>query len=427
MDNFIEKFQNALGPIANKLNSNRYLAAIRDGFFGATAILIVGSVFLLFANLPLDPYKNMMASLLGKNWTDWFNIPYNLSMGIMTVYVMLGIAKSLSEYYKIDSLAAQIMSFVALFILTPVTTTKDGLMFLPMDNLSASGLFLGMFVTIGTVEIMRWVLSRGWKIRMPDSVPENVSRSFEALIPGIFVFVIFDVIRFIFTVTPFDSAQAFIFEFLQTPLTALGASYPATLIIEVFATILFSFGLHGPNIIGGVMNPIWLSLTAQNAAAYAAGKALPNIVNSQFDANYVKLGGCGCTIGLAIIAAFLAKSDQYKTLGRLGIVPGLFNINEPLIFGIPIVLNPIMMIPFILSPVIFVSLAYFVMKIGLVPIANGVNIPWTTPPIIAGFLISGWKGALFQLVEIIVSMAWWYPFFKIVDKQALEQEQGQQA
>lgn len=374
----------------------------------------------LARNLPLDPYKNMMATLLGKNWTDWFNIPYNLSMGIMTVYVMLGIAKSLSEYYKIDSLATQIMSFVALFILTPVTTT-----FLPMDNLSASGLFLGMFVTIGTVEIMRWVLSRGWKIRMPDSVPENVSRSFEALIPGLFVFVIFDVIRFIFTVIPFDSAQAFIFKFLQTPLTSLGASYPATLVIEVFATILFSFGLHGPNIIGGVMNPIWLSLTTQNAAAYAAGKALPNIVNGQFDANYVKLGGCGCTIGLAIIAAFMAKSDQYKTLGRLGIVPGFFNINEPLIFGIPIVLNPIMMIPFILSPVIFVSLSYFVMKIGLVPIANGVNIPWTTPPIIAGFLISGWKGALFQLVEIVVSMAWWYPFFKIVDKQVLEQEQKQ--
>lgn len=379
----------------------------------------------LARNLPLDPHKNMMATLLGKNWTDWFNIPYNLSMGIMTVYVMLGIAKSLSEYYKIDSLATQIMSFVALFILTPVTTTKDGLMFLPMDNLSASGLFLGMFVTIGTVEIMRWVLSRGWKIRMPDSVPENVSRSFEALIPGLFVFVIFDVIRFIFTVIPFDSAQAFIFKFLQTPLTSLGASYPATLVIEVFATILFSFDLHGPNIIGGVMNPIWLSLTAQNAAAYAAGKTLPNIVNGQFDANYVKLGGCGCTIGLAIIAAFMAKSDQYKTLGRLGIVPGFFNINEPLIFGIPIVLNPIMMIPFILSPVIFVSLSYFVMKIGLVPIANGVNIPWTTPPIIAGFLISGWKGALFQLVEIVVSMAWWYPFFKIVDKQALEQEQKQ--
>jgi PTS system cellobiose-specific IIC component len=282
-----------------------------------------------------------------------------------------------------------------------------------------------MFVTIGTVEIMRWVLSRGWKIRMPDSVPENVSRSFEALIPGLFVFAIFDVIRFIFTVIPFDSAQAFIFKFLQTPLTSLEASYPATLVIEVFATILFSFGLHGPNIIGGVMNPIWLSLTAQNAAAYAAGKALPNIVNGQFDANYVKLGGCGCTIGLAIIAAFMAKSDQYKTLGRLGIVPGFFNINEPLIFGIPIVLNPIMMIPFILSPVIFVSLSYFVMKIGLVPIANEVNIPWTTPPIIAGFLISGWKGALFQLVEIVVSMAWWYPFFKIVDKQALEQEQKQ--
>lgn len=120
---------------------------------------------------------------------------------------------------------------------------------------------------------------------------------------------------------------------------------------------------------------------------------------------------------------FLAKSDQFKALGKLAIGPGIFNINEPLIFGIPIVLNPIMIIPFVLSPLIFVTLAYFAMSSGIVPVTNGVNIPWTTPPVIAGFLLSGWRGAVFQVVEIAVSFVLYYPFFKVADRQALKAEE----
>jgi len=134
---------------------------------------------------------------------------------------------------------------------------------------------------------------------------------------------------------------------------------------------LFSFGLHGPNILGAIMNPIWLSLTAGNADAYAAGTELPNIVNAQFYANFIKLGGAGSTIGLALLCLFVAKSTQFKTLGKLAFGPAIFNINEPLIFGMPIVLNPILMIPFILTPVILAILTYFVMSIGLVPLTNG--------------------------------------------------------
>lgn len=422
MDKFLDKLQMALGPIANKLNSNRYLAAIRDGFFGATSIIIIGSMFLLFANLPITGYSAFMSHLLGKNWADWFNVPYNLSMGLMTIYVIIGMAKSLADYYKIDSIAAITMSFAGFLILTPESVFKT-LSYLPATNFSASGLFLGMFATILAVEIVRLVLQRGWKIKMPDGVPENVSTSFEALIPGVFVFVIFDVIRFIFSITDFASAQAFIFKIIQTPLTSIGSSYPATMLVEFLACVLFSFGLHGPNILGGVMQPIWLALTAENAAQVAAGKLPTHVVNYQFDANFVKLGGCGATIGLALAMLFLAKSDQFKALGKLAIGPGIFNINEPLIFGIPIVLNPIMIIPFVLSPLIFVTLAYFAMSSGIVPVTNGVNIPWTTPPVIAGFLLSGWRGAVFQVVEIAVSFVLYYPFFKVADRQALKAEE----
>ncbi len=294
-----------------------------------------------------------------------------------------------------------------------------------MGNLSASGLFLGMMSAVFAVEIIRWVLARGWKLSMPDSVPSNVAKSFDALIPGLFVILIFNILRMVFALTPYETAQSFIFEIIQAPLTSLGATLPATVLVLILETLLFSFGLHGPNILGAVMQPIWLTLTAENAEAYAAGLELPNIVNYQFYANFIKIGGAGSTLGLALLCLFVARSTQFKTLGRLAIGPGLFNINEPLIFGMPIVLNPILMIPFILTPVILAILTYIVMSIGLVPLANGVNIPWTTPPVFSGFLISGWRGAVWQIIETVISAAVFYPFFKIEDNKAYSIEIGE--
>jgi PTS system cellobiose-specific IIC component len=257
---------------------------------------------------------------------------------------------------------------------------------------------------------------------MPDSVPSNVARSFTALIPAFFVIVIFDLIRIGFSFTAYDTAQAFIFQILQTPLTALGSSLPATIVVLLFEGLLWSFGIHGSNIVGAVMQPIWLSLTADNAAAFSAHEALPHIVNYQFYSNFIKVGGAGGTLGLAILCVFVAKSAQFKTLGKLAIAPGIFNINEPLIFGIPIVLNPVMMIPFIITPVVLAIVAYFAMATGLVDFTNGTNLPWTTPPIVSGFLLNGWRGALLQVVQIGLSMAIYFPFFKLEDNKAYQLE-----
>lgn len=421
MDNFVNILQDKLGPIAAKLNANRYLASIRDGFMGVMSLLILGSIFLLLAALPLPGYADFMASVFGPDWSQFFLIPFNMTMNIMTIYVVIGIARGMAQQYKVDELASMLWALAGFLILTPVGSF-DGGSYLPMGNFGAGGLFLGMISAILAVEIINFVFSRGWKIKMPDTVPSNVSRSFDALTPGIFIMVIFTLINLLFKATPYETANNFIFTFIQTPLTALGASLPATVLVLLIETLLFSFGLHGPNIVGGVMQPIWLTLTAENAAAFAAGEALPNIVNYQFYSNYVKLGGCGATIGLAILCLIAAKSTQYKTLGKLAIGPAIFNINEPLIFGVPIVLNPVMMIPFMITPIVLATATYVVMSIGLVPLANGANIPWTTPPVVAGLIIGGWKGALWQVVEILISVAIFFPFFKMQDNKAYQEE-----
>jgi PTS system cellobiose-specific IIC component len=315
------------------------------------------------------------------------------------------------------------LAVVAFLLLTPMLELKDGGVGIPAGNLSASGLFLGMLTAVLAVEIVRFVDKKGWKIKMPDSVPENVSRSFSALIPGLIVIVVFDLIRIAFSFTNFATAQELIFHYLQVPLTSLGSTLPAMSVVTLFEGVLWFFGIHGSNVVGGIMQPIWLALTADNATAFEAGKALPHIINYQFYSNFMKIGGFGSTFGLAILLLFTAKSSQYKALGKLAIAPGFFGINEPIIFGLPIVLNPIMMIPFILTPLVMAFVAYFAMASGMVPFTNGTNIPWTTPPVIAGFLVSGWKGAVLNIVQIVISAAIYYPFFKSVDRMAFKKEQ----
>ena len=421
MDNFVNFLNDKLGPIASKLNSNRYLASIRDGFMGVMSLLILGSIFLLLAALPIPGYAEFMAGVFGPSWSKFFLVPFSMTMNIMTIYVVIGIARGMANQYKIDEVACMLWGLGSFLILTPASKFETG-NYLPMSNFGAGGLFLGMISAILTVEIINFVLKRGWKISLPESVPANVSKSFEALIPGLFVMVIFTSINLIFAATEYQTANNFIFKFIQGPLTSLGATLPAMIIFLIIETLLFSFGLHGPNIVGAITTPIWTALTVENAEAFAVGAPLPNIINAQFYGNYIKLGGCGATIGLALLCLFAAKSAQFKTLGKVAIGPAIFNINEPLIFGVPIVLNPVMMIPFILTPIVLAVATYTVMSIGLVPITNGANIPWTTPPIFSGLLLSGWRGAVWQVVEIVICAAISFPFFKMEDNRAYKQE-----
>lgn len=421
MDKFTDKLQEVLGPFASKLDANRYLTAIKNGFFGAMPLLIIGSIFLLVTQLPINPYLDFMESTFGSDWMTPFLKVNDVTMNAMTIYVMIGMAAELANYYKVDRFASQCITVVAFLILTPFEAI-EGASFLPLTNFGAGGLFVGMITAILAVEIFRFVIQRGWTIKMPESVPSNVSASFSALIPGFFVIIAFTVIGLLFTLTPYNTAQDFVFELLQRPLLALGSSLPATMVVLLLEALLWWFGIHGSNVVGAVMQPIWIALTAENLIAFQAGEAIPNIVNFQFYGNFIKIGGTSAVIGLAIACLFFSKSSQYKTLGKLAIGPSMFNIMEPLAFGIPTVLNPIMLIPFVFTPLLMCVICYTAMATGLVPPANGVNIPWTMPPIISGLMVCGWRGAVLQVVQIFISFGIYYPFFKMEDNKAYKFE-----
>ncbi|HLR92726.1 MAG TPA: PTS sugar transporter subunit IIC [Atopostipes sp.] len=422
MDTVTNFLEEKMQPIMYTLNNNRYLKAIQAGFFGAMPVMVIGSIFLLFSNFPVPGYPELMASIFGENWAVFFTTPFRVSMNILSIFIFLGVVKSLADYYKVDSLGAQVLALVGFLILTPTIANDEGVLGISMTHLGSGGLFLAILTAVIAVEIYRWVIQRGWTIEMPDSVPAAVSRSFTSLIPGVFIFITFTVIHLLFSFTQFETAYNFIYQILQAPLNNIGGSLWGVSLAIFAEHFLWAFGIHGSSVVSAAVGPVFLSLTAENAEAFAAGATPPNIVTQQFLAIFVNIGGSGSTIGLVLLCLLFARSRQMKLLGQLSIGPGIFMINEPIIFGIPMVLNPVMMIPLILVPLIMGVVTYFVMAIGLVPLTNGANIPWTTPPIIGGFLLSGWQGAVYQVFQIFLSMALYYPFFRIEDNKATEVE-----
>jgi len=257
---------------------------------------------------------------------------------------------------------------------------------------------------------------------MPDGVPPTVEKSFAALIPAGVSLSVFFVINIVFAMTPFENAFNFVFVILQTPLLKLGNTLPAMVIAYIFLHFFWFFGVNGGSVVGAVFNPILQTLSAENLAALQAGQAMPNIICQQFQDLFATFGGAGSTLSLLIAMLLFCHSKRVKELGKLALVPGIFGINEPIIFGLPILLNPLMLVPFMLVPTINIIISYFCMSIGLVPLCTGVAIPWTMPVIVSGFLATGWQGSVLQALLLVLGVFIYMPFIKMMDKQYLADE-----
>uniref|UniRef100_UPI003703BC53 PTS sugar transporter subunit IIC n=1 Tax=Robertmurraya sp. TaxID=2837525 RepID=UPI003703BC53 len=263
-------------------------------------------------------------------------------------------------------------------------------------------------------------------IKMPDSVPPAVSKSFVALVPGFIVITIIFLIRLVIEYFGISSIHDVVQLVLGKPLGLLGGSLIGSIVAYMLIMMLWSAGLHGTNIVAGVLSPVWLMATEENQIAFRAGEELPNIFTSQFFEVFVNIGGTGATFGLAMLMLFWAKSQQMKALGKLSAGPGTFMINEPIIFGTPIVMNPLLIVPFFLTPIVLIVVTYYSMKLGLVAKPAGIAIPWTTPPIIGGYLATGGKisGAVMQAVNVVIALAIYFPFFRMWDKMKQQEEGG---
>ncbi len=429
---FMDKLEEKLMPMAAKISGNAHLQSIRDGFALAMPLLIIGSMFMLISNFPIQSWMDLLRNteVNGNTIASYFSAATNATFTIMSIFVVIGIGYAYGGKLKVNQIFSGIVSLVAWFILMPFSfeftpegseeaLTVNGLSF---DWLGSKGVFIGIISAFLAVRIYKTIIDKGLVIKMPAGVPPTVGQSFAALLPAAFVMTAFVLIRFIFSLTPWDNAFNFVYSVLQLPLQHIGGTLTAMILVYLFAHILWFLGIHGTNITDSMFMPILYALSAENLAKVNAGQLPENIINVQFQNLFATYGGAGSTLSLLIVAVMIAKSKRLKQLSKLSILPAIFGINEPVIYGLPIVLNPVLMVPFILVPTINIIISYITMNIGLVPIPNGVIMPWTTPPIVSGFLSSNWQGAVLQIFLIALGCLIYYPFVAAIDKNNLIQE-----
>lgn len=425
---FFERFNTVLEkyfvPIANRVAAQRHVVAIKDGIIMTMPLTIAGSIFLILSFLPIPGYKELLdQSGIGQ----YFSYIASGCFGIIAIVAVLGVAYRLSNGYNMGELAIS-NSIIALasYFVTLMPTVRDGQ--LDLNYLGSRSLFTGVIIALISVEIIRKIVSKGIIISLPDSVPPAISKTFMALIPAVITITFWGILSAVIVNTDFKNLHDTVNIIVGIPLRFVGTSLLGQLFAVFMIMILWSAGIHGSTIVEGIMSPIWLENTLHNAAL--AEKGMDNIVangfilsTEPFKSLTFNIGGSGSTIGLVLLMFFMAKSKQLKEVGKVSITPSLFNINEPVIFGVPIVMNPILIVPFIINPLLITTITWVLMKWNIVKVPFAA-VPWTTPPIISGFLSSGFSISVVFLTifSIVLSMIVYYPFFKIYDKQLMEQE-----
>lgn len=411
-------------PLASKVSNNRYLSAVSGGSVGLMTIIIVGAIFSLLASIGFKPYQDFITA---NGIKDILNFVSNATTNVMALYMVASVGYVAAKKFGHSELAFNIslLALVSFILLIPITVIMPEGGFMPdnlinMSYLGAKGVFLAIIIGLSVARIYSFIVDKNWTVKMPDGTPEQVTKAFTSLIPAFVIVTLFSLVKYGFSVTHFKSANDFIYSMLQTPLQHLAGNLTTFVIIVMLSQILWFFGIHGGYTVLPIFIPIWLSYIPENTAAVAAGQAIPNIYNiGLFD--ITALGGCGATIGLVILMCFRAKSQRYKTFGKMLLPCGIFNINEPLVFGMPLILNPIMMIPFLVTPLVMLFSAVALIKLNIMPAPIGIMLP-SLPPIVSGLVQGSWKISVFQVVQIVISILIYLPFFRAADKIALEEE-----
>lgn len=424
-------FSEKLGAIAVKLNSNKYLTSIKDSFTGIIPFVIVGSIGTLLGSVVFS--TTGLASIHGLEQLTllipWFNQLNYATMNIIALLIAFNIGKNLAKQYGREGSYEGLLSLICFVLVSPTTlsTLVEGkqqviLNVLSSDVTAAKGLFVAMIIGLLSITIFcKLTEIEKLKIKLPDQVPPNVGKSFSDLLPTIIVALVISGLSFLFEVIVGSNFANFVFATLQTPIQVI-FQYPLGIIFaSMFAAMFWICGLHGASIVNGIIAPITIAALQTNMSLVAAGQEATEIVVKPFWNLYATMGGFGCTLALIIAILLVSRRQDDKAIATLSLAPGLFGINEPILFGLPIVLNPIMAIPFVLCPVICCSIGYASIYFGLSAKIIS-DVPWCLPPVINGFIATGGDlmTCLVQLICMVISILIWIPFVKIRNKEVNE-------
>ena len=426
----LEKFQAAMEktliPFANKLSQNKVLRAISGGFSALLPIIMVGAIASLLSGLNIEVYQNFITAIGLKPIVGYISA-YTTNM--MAVYAVFSIGNSMAKQLecKDQSILVGLISLMVFLLTIPLGVSKDEVTIaaaISTTYFGAPGLFTAMIIGCIVPVIYNIFVKNNIVIKMPDGVPPQIANGFSAIIPAAVITAIFAAIRQLCALTSFGTLSGLIYGLLKTPLSSLTNSPITFVILLLFCNILWFFGIHGGMVTMSFLSMLYMTPALENLEAMAAGQPLPNMLTNTWWFTFAQLGGSGGIIGLAVCMFFFAKSERYKTLGKIAILPALCSISEPIVFGVPLVLNVMMLIPMILSPLACFLTSYLMTSIGVLPYLNGIQLSTGTPVVLAGFLAGGWRAAIWQVVLVALQFAIYFPFFRMVDKQALEEEKN---
>ena len=424
--NLIFRFvENYISPIAGRISSQRHVMAIRDGFISAMPFMIVGSFLLVFAYPPFSPdttWGFARAWLdLAKEFEGRILTPFDMTMGIMSIYICAAISYNLGKHYEksnqLDPFMCAMLSIMAFLLIAAPKTNGT----LPVDSLGGTGIFTAILVAIYCVEMMRFLKAHNIGIRLPDQVPPMIKNSFDLLIPVLVVIATLHPLNlFIEAQTGMILPQAIMH--LLEPLVSASDSLPAILLSVLMCQIFWFAGIHGSLIVTGIMNPFWMANLSANQAALAAGTVLPHVYLQGFWDHYLLIGGVGSTLPLAFLL-LRSRATHLRTIGKMGIVPSFFNINEPILFGAPIIMNPMMFIPFVCVPMVNAVLAYGATRLGWLSQVVSLT-PWTTPAPIGASWAANWtlSPVVMCVICMVMSAVIYLPFLRAYERSLMKTE-----
>jgi len=400
-----------LARAAERLAKQRHLVAVRDGIVGALPLVLVGSLFLLIAQPPFPALQRLIAP-----YSATFLLPYRALGGCIALWVTFGTAHALARSYALDAPAAGLIATSAYVLAALQPGAPPQTLGLLLGRLGAGGIFAGLVLAIATVEVTRALVARQWTVRIPGGAPEVVVRSFVALLPATLVlsgvFVLVHLLGFDL-ITVLERGIA--------PLVHAADSLPGVLGLVAIDSVLWLLGIHAAAITAG-MRPVWEAMLVANMEAVAAHATPPHVAPLHFFLWFVWQGGSGAALALGLLL-LRCRSAQLRAVGRAGIVPVLCNINEPLLFGVPVVLNPRLAPPFILAPLLSAVVAWSAFRLGWVH-PPYLETLWTLPAPVGAWLTTGGdpRAVVLELATLGLSLAVYWPFVRREDRRLASEE-----
>ena len=399
-------------PALTALSENTYMSAIRAGMVSVVPLTIIGGFFIIVSYFPITGWDKIVAPHL-----LLLKVPVAATFGLLAVFVCFAIGYDLGKQLKQEAIVSASMATVVFLMIQLKVAEKPEDIAFSMEGLGSKGLFTAIVVALVSVRVQKFFSDKNFVIKLPANVPPVVYESFLSLSPLFFLVMVFWLIRFVLGVNIDQMVQA-----TFKPLVFALNTLPGILVYAFLVTLLWSVGINGDNAMDAIVAPIFLQYLAANVEAVTHGQFLPYVTANGFFTTFVNVGGTGATIALALIM-LNSKEPGFRKVSRLSLPTQIFQINEPIFFGFPIVLNPIFMIPYILNALILTAGTYLLMHWNLVN-KPFVNVPWTTPPIIGHYLVTGgdWRAAVWGVFSIVIAMLVYFPFAKTAERQRLKAE-----